>query len=330
MCCLPPRGAHVVPSSTYNLLGYEPNILAGFKVDYPNKLWTVTHVKLKKATGMWQCVKGPVSASIATLIDAGWKPVKPMAWIAPTAREGCIGSDNTNGQMGDATSCEGHDDNQVLHRLTEDLEEKLWQEASSAHNGEGLQKGKPNFGPAANMHAKFVRQGDFKKAKAVELVTCNKVWSKQRLLDAKIITEQEAVCSRCHGEIETDYHKYYGCKANDCIESDDVIKTNWLKKRAKEDTQNPCLWLRAILPGCLTSKPVGWAPDEEEEDHFDENFTKWLNDTGKAGTDGTGGIDGDPRTRRVFAGAAVLNNDGSKVAYMQCKVRGENRSQGPN
>ena len=28
MCCLPPRGTCVVPSSTCNLLGYEPNILA--------------------------------------------------------------------------------------------------------------------------------------------------------------------------------------------------------------------------------------------------------------------------------------------------------------
>ena len=99
-------------------------------------------------------------------------------------------------------------------------------------------------------------------------------------------------------------------------------KINWLTKCAKADSQHQCLWFRATLPGCLTSQPVGWAPDDEDDDHFDEDFTQWLNDTGKAGTDGTGGTDGDPRTRRVFAGAAVLSKDGSKVAYMQCKVRG--------
>ena len=29
-----------------------------------------------------------------------------------------------------------------------------------------------------------------------------------------------------------------------------------------------------------------------------------------------------PRTRRAYAGAAVLNPEGTKVAYMYCKVRG--------
>ena len=38
MCCLPPRGTRVVPSSTCNLLGYEPNILAlAVKVSQPIK-----------------------------------------------------------------------------------------------------------------------------------------------------------------------------------------------------------------------------------------------------------------------------------------------------
>ena len=137
-----------------------------------------------------------------------------------------------------------------------------------------------------------------------------------------MIKEEEATCERCQAEIETDFHRYYGCKANDCIEDDDVSKTKWLIKKAKAEPQHLCLWMRAILPGCLTGTPVGWAPEDEEADHFDDNFTQWLNDTGKAGTDGTGGADNDARTRRTYAGAAVLNQAGDKVAYMYCKVRG--------
>ena len=49
------------------------------------KVWTAIHLKLKKAKQMLQCVRGPISASIATLIDASWEPVKPTAWITSGA-----------------------------------------------------------------------------------------------------------------------------------------------------------------------------------------------------------------------------------------------------
>ena len=83
------------------------------------------------------------------------------------------------------------------------------------------------------------------------------------------------------------------------------------------------------MPGDTASMPVGWAPDADD-DHYDDDFTEWLNATGKAGTDGTGGIDSDPRTRRVYAGAAVLDPTGKKVAYMYCKVPGGRQYRGPN
>ena len=66
---------------------------------------------------------------------------------------------------------------------------------------------------------------------------------------------------------------------------------------------------------------MGWAP-ASEDGHYDNNFVEWLNATGRAGTDGTGGLDSDPRTRRVYAGAAALDTEGKRVAYMHCKVPG--------
>ena len=65
---------------------------------------------------------------------------------------------------------------------------------------------------------------------------CNKVWSKKRLLDAGIIAEEEAMCERCGEEVETDFHRYFACKANGCIEHEDVTDTNWLANTA---TNNP-------------------------------------------------------------------------------------------
>ena len=70
---------------------------------------------------------------------------------------------------------ECHEANQALHRFEEDLEAKLWKEASTARHGGGLEKGKPNFGPASKAHATLVGKGEHKKAKAIELISCNTV-----------------------------------------------------------------------------------------------------------------------------------------------------------
>ena len=190
-------------------------------------------MKLTQAKQMWQVVRGPIAASVATLINAKWKPVDPTAWITSKTNGCSVSNEASSEQLADASHAEGHAANEVLHRLEEDLEAKLWKDACSAHNGSGLDEGKPNFDPAAKTHAKFARSGETKKAKAVELLVCNKVWSKKRLLDAGIITEEEAICGRCGEEVETDYHRYYACKANGCIEHEDVISTDGLATKGK-------------------------------------------------------------------------------------------------
>lgn len=184
-----------------------------------------------------------------------------------------------------------------------------------------MDQGLPNYEPAANAHAKLIQAGDYKAAKALELIVNNKAWSKQRLLDAGIITTDQATCERCGEAIDTDLHKYYQCKANDFIECEAVTNTSQLGKDAKRQPHLVCMWYRAIMPGNISSKPIGWAPIDTEE-HYDRNFRRRLNNAGKAGTDGTGGIDNDPRTRRAFAGAAAISPDGEEVAYFHCKVPG--------
>ena len=67
---------------------------------------------------------------------------------------------------------------EIQHRFEEDLEAKLWKDASKAYNGKGLENGKPNFGPASKAHAQMIKNGDFDKAKAIELIVSNKIWSK--------------------------------------------------------------------------------------------------------------------------------------------------------
>ena len=120
-------------------------------------------------------------------------------------------------------------------------------------------------------------------------------------MDAGIITtDDQLLCGRCGFEAETDYHRYYACSAIHLIDHEYVSKTNFLAKEAKKRPHLACLWFRAIMPGNITSLPVGWAPIDDG-DYYDPKFREWLNATGKAGADGTGGTDNDPRTRRTFS-----------------------------
>jgi hypothetical protein len=194
-----------------------------------------------------------MTATIATLIDAKWKPIDPAAWITPATSGGSSSNAGNSEQLASFMEMEGQSAKEILHRLEEDLEAKLWQEASTTRKGAGLEKGTPHFGPAAKAHADFVKKGEHKIAKAVELIVCNKVWTKQRLLEAELITEEDALCDRCGECIETDLHRYYECQANRCIDSDDVAKTQYLTKEARREPHNACKWFRAILPGSIIS-----------------------------------------------------------------------------
>ena len=99
-----------------------------------------------------------------------------------------------------------------------------------------------------------------KKAKAIELIVNNKVWTKQRLLDAGIIEADEAMCERCGLHVETDYHRYYECIANGHINHEDVTNTEYMSQDAKRRPHLACMWYRAIMPGNIATIPVGWAP----------------------------------------------------------------------
>ena len=39
--------------------------------------------KLAKAVNKWSRVTGPLTATIAVLLDLGWQPIKPDAWVSP-------------------------------------------------------------------------------------------------------------------------------------------------------------------------------------------------------------------------------------------------------
>ena len=114
-------------------------------------------VALSKAKSKWQCVKGPIAAAVATLMDIGWQPIDPSAWITSASTGLSLSSDASSKLLAGFTETQGHAVRQVLHRLEGDLEAAVWSKASLAHNGLGLERGLPNFEPASKAHARFVK-----------------------------------------------------------------------------------------------------------------------------------------------------------------------------
>ena len=131
--------------------------------------WPRLYRKLKTSNSTWACVNGPIAATIATLLDLRWKPITPTRWLTP------------EGLVGDFMKEPGISQHEILHKIHQQLEHQLWQHASTAFGGKGLDTGMPTLMPASKAHSELTRKGKYVEAKALEHVVTNKVWSGERL-----------------------------------------------------------------------------------------------------------------------------------------------------
>ena len=273
--------------------------------------WNSKLKRLRQAKSMWQCVRGPADATIATLLQAKWAPRTPSTWNSP------------DGKPYSFNLKEGITHHQVLYAFREGLEQDLWTHASKASRGSGLEDGLPHFGPASTTYNKLIKQGKHAIARALELIVTNRSWCGSRLLEANIITEEEAQCTRCDRHtLETPYHRYYDCQANDDITADEVSSTKHLHKEVSTNTAHQCMWYRGLLPGCKLGKPVGWINESECAAIIMGDFSSIFDRTKVAGTDGGADKESDARVRRVSSGAAVFDPETQEVALLFAQVPG--------
>ena len=166
--------------------------------------WHNLHMELHRATNRWQLVRGPMGATISTLLDLGIKPAHPINWIT------------SNYALN--ISHDKHSRHRVEHEVTELILKQIWNKASDQYNGKGLKAAPPDMEPAMSVHKALLRKGEFGQARSLKAAALNKTWCGHRiaesLKDNLQITEEErrmAVnCIRCGGnEVETSLHKYY-------------------------------------------------------------------------------------------------------------------------
>ena len=141
--------------------------------------WVSCYVKLARAGNEWQLVKGPMGATIATLLDTDVRPVHPIKWL------------NKDGQsMIEPLADEGAFIHKVLSTFERRLTDKIRTEAADHHNGAGLQRGKPNMSIAGKVHKQLIRKGKHDEARALESIVTAKVWNEERRTQTKVQTEE--------------------------------------------------------------------------------------------------------------------------------------------
>ena len=89
------------------------------------RAWASAYAKLSNAKAMWQCVRGPMTATIAPLIDAKWTPIEPANWITPETSGSSISNAGSSKQLASFMEDEGQAAKEIIYRLEEDLESKL-------------------------------------------------------------------------------------------------------------------------------------------------------------------------------------------------------------
>ena len=122
---------------------------------------------IAKAGNQWTGVHGPTAATIATLLDIGWKPITPHQWITP------------QDTIGDFMREEGVSQFEVMQVVHQQLEDRLWSNAAQVFGGRGLETGTP-FTPASKAHKELLTKGLTAEAKALEHIIVNKSWAGER------------------------------------------------------------------------------------------------------------------------------------------------------
>ena len=176
-------------------------------------MWNRTFRALSKSKYVWKLVRGPLSATVAVLIELGidathphkWNlhhllihkaTTAPFIWHPPSTFtqqpwDPCSHADFDHIPANAHAPIESKHDKfhgyfyftidsnahtRIIHELTKTQQNKIWTKASKSYNGESLEQGQPHLGPASCAHTKLLQQGMVAEAIALEGLVFNKSW----------------------------------------------------------------------------------------------------------------------------------------------------------
>jgi hypothetical protein len=223
-----------------------------------------------------------MGATIATLDHIQWNPVSPVTWLD---RQG----DRWEYQPGTSAK-------PILDDIKTDIEADLWRKAAQHRNGAGLQEGVDMT--VIKKHLKYFKKKELNaEAGLLTLVAAGGLWPKERKFGTQPPMVDNPFCPDCTGEVQDDFHLFWGCPALGLSKEKEIIKTQRLQHKALDHRHSqPCFWTRGMVPKAWTERPP--IPAEEIHDINVLDPEQRFKPNGETYLDGSGGeCSSDPRLR---------------------------------
>ena len=255
------------------------------------RVWTLAYRTLSAAEARrrWHGIIGPIGATIATILDIGWKPIARDFWQGPDW------SWQITGEWFTSPSFEAS--------LTQAVLRPLWEHAARHFGGGGLGDG--GDVSALRRHlATLRRNGKAQDAALLQTIGAGGAWSESRFADAGLWSS--ARCLRCGADRGTPLHAYWECPDNKCIEDDAVRDTQHLAKRALADGAPECFWTRGVVPASWTATTPASEFNDHEMAWGNQNLFASSEGDVRWATDGSGGEHSDKPPLRRCGWAAIV------------------------
>ena len=273
--------------------------------------WAEAKQELKKKSLSVASVHGILSNVIYILLHAQWNPIAYNFW-----------EDDTGGQWQIVDWKVSPDI--VSAAITKSYLDISLRKADSHHNGKGIYYGIDSANTFRHVRSiKTHTDINYQYKAAIETVMSGCCWSASRI--NSINPEFDKLCPRCGLCEETDYHTFWECGCNDSFTHPFVTKTNHLKQKAREGTEEyPCFWLRGIIPASFTQVPP---PHTNPSEEYNYNFVNPEQQNWMSGTyygDASGGKNTSyKQLRRVGVAVVKCNHLGETLFGVSTNLPGK-------
>ena len=150
------------------------------------EVWVKMAPILAKDHRRWNQATGPISATICSVLEAGWNPSTPGFWQAPEA------SATLDGALFNKA--------QIIESFSKDMEMQMWKKKKTVGHPlwTGMEKGIiTDF--AKKARSQLIKEGNFMAARALDFLVCGAINELHLPADGSI--PNQFFCVRCDQRI---------------------------------------------------------------------------------------------------------------------------------
>ena len=275
------------------------------------RAWAAASANMRKKS-RWSMVRGPMTATMATLYDLNIIPVSPWKWYP---------AENPDVDW----TYSGGDPGPFLSEMQQRLSHKVWEQAALHYHGLGAENG-VDMTILHKHHKQLVARGAHVRAGMLYKIATAQIYDGSRVCDHN--PDAQVACALCGSPDDSMFHRVYDCP---CIPTSfELDKTDQIVDEARMRARScPVFWFRGLPPS-------SWYPELPfAEQPFAEDFGSLDIVGGHVFTDGSGGTETkDPRLRRcgygvawVLANGGMLNTLGGRAGILHGKIQSVARAE---